>query len=90
MSVALEVMHAHLVKIIVAAQLAKAAQEAAERALSDVVAETHHQDFDINVDDLIALICGDAGRVIVAAIADELQAVIIDLGDDAVLEGASA
>jgi len=82
MSVSLGDMHAHLMKIIAAAQLAQAAKEASERALSDVVAQTHWQDFDIHIHDLIALVCADAGGAIVAALADEVAALIADLGHD--------
>lgn len=82
MSVALTDMHDHLVAITGAAHLAKAAREAADRALSDVVADTHYQDFDTHCEQLIRLICGDAGQAIVAAMVDELQAVLADLGDD--------
>jgi len=82
MSVSLGDMHAHLVRVVATAHLAKAAQEAAERALSDVAAETHYQDWDTHTEQLVALICTDGGSRIIAALADELQAMILDLGAD--------
>lgn len=82
MSVTLTAMHDHLVAITGTAHLAKAAREAADRALTDVVADTHHRDFDMHCDQLIRLICGEPGRAVVAAMAEELQSVISDLDED--------
>jgi hypothetical protein len=81
MSVSLGDMHAHLVQVIAVAHLARAAEEAADRALSDAAAETHHQDIETHCTHLVQLICGTPGKAIMAALADEMQAVIVDLGD---------
>lgn len=81
MSVSLGDMHAHLVQVIAVAHLARAAEEGADRALSDAAAETHHQDLQAHCTHLVQLICGAPGQVILSALAEELQAVIVDLGD---------
>ncbi len=82
MSVTLREMRDHLLTIVSTAHLARAAQEAAGRALSDEVEEAHHRDFNAWVDRMIMLICGDPGRAILTAMTDELQAVVTDLGAD--------
>lgn len=86
MSVSLEEMYARLAAIIRVAELAHEAQIAADRALSDVAAETFHADFDGYVTQLITLIRGEEGQVILAAMAEEFQALIEDFGDDGVVE----
>lgn len=87
MSFTIGEMLAHLRKVVVAAHEAAAAEAAAKRPLSDMVADAHWEAFDAAMGEVLVLITGEAHAAIVQALLDDLQQAVSDLEEDAQAEG---